>query len=124
MPIEVQHLEPYIYQATWQGNITLEAIADSLDEVRALADTQQYGSYTIITDMTEAKKFPLSISGLTDIARSDERITAYVFIKGDKTAQFIGKMLDKLSHRHFVFVDTPQEALKQARKEQNSVSVR
>ncbi|MEL6525373.1 MAG: hypothetical protein AAFQ07_06640 [Chloroflexota bacterium] len=122
MSVTIKHVEPHIYQATWHGTIDLEALNKSSLEISELADKQQYDSYSVIVDMTDVKKFPLSISGLADVARIDERITAYICIKSDKIAQYIGKMLNKLSKRDFIFVDTQQEALEEARKAQNNIS--
>ena len=111
MPINVSYIENQIYRGEWIGDITIEEVIHKMKETSVLATEHGNDKFVLIIDLTQVGTIPFDLLNLRNIADSDHRVACYVVVKAPLVGQILGKMLNNVSSKNFIFTDSLEEAI-------------
>lgn len=115
MPIEISLVEPQIYQGEWVGNVIIDEVYASMEQVSQSAIENGYDRYVILVNLAAVNHIPFDLRNLLKISNSDERVVEFIVVKAPAIGQALGNMLGKLSNQPFSFARTLDEAVEMAR---------
>lgn len=116
MPVNISLLEANIYRGEWVGDITIEEVIASMQEVVETANDAKFERYVLLVDLTQAGRIPFDFRNLLHISNMDARVIEFVVINAPMVGQVLGNMLKKLSNQPFSFADTVDAGIQVARQ--------
>lgn len=117
MPVHTQRLEAGLIYTAWQGVVTIEELYQANDHANTLLDQNSDTLYVSIQDMTQLTRPPVNFNQMSQIARHEKErgLVAYVAFGAPRFVQTLGRTLAMLAPQRYIWVDSYEQALTEAR---------
>jgi hypothetical protein len=121
MTIYIEHPEPYIIHARWQGVVTLDEIFEAGQEAYETIAEHGLDAYIHIIDGREVDRVPFEMRLLGKVIQRDKLVRHYIILGAPawtKTITRIVGMLSRIPMEHYEDYDA---AIERAREVRNTM---
>ena len=115
MPVQVQHPEPMIYINIITGNLTLQEMHRTIQEMGQMADANNEPHYVLISDATALRNIPFDVQNLRKLAEFDPRIIALLVVNASFVVKVAADLVGKVSPLPIEHANSVGEALLRAK---------
>lgn len=118
MPVMTERLSQGLLYTIWQGAVTIEELYHANACAYRLLDEYGDTRYVSIQDMCLLTRPPVNFNQMSQIARHEKErgLIAYVAFGAPRFVQSLGRTLALLAPYRYIWVETKDEALAQARE--------